>query len=136
MPAYVNTTLTVVDVEDVAVGHLLAAQKGRMGERYILGGEILSLKQILDILSELSGRPPVRFRIPASVALALAYLDTTLARLLPKYMPQATPEKVKISKRGEAFSARKAVEELGFPQTPARVALQKAVDWYRGNGYW
>ena len=135
MPAYVDTTLTIVDVEDVALGHLLAAERGRVGERYILGGEILSLKQILDLLAEVSGRPPVRFRIPHAVAFAWAYLDVALAKVLPGYTPQATPEKVKISKRGEGFDSAKAVKELGFPQTRARVALQKAVDWYREHGY-
>jgi dihydroflavonol-4-reductase len=135
MPAYVDTTLTVVDVEDVAEGHLLAAQKGRPGERYILGGEILSLKQILDILADVSGRPPVRFQIPFGIAFAWAYLDVALARVLPGYTPAATPEKVRISKRGEGFDSSKAVRELGFRQTPAQEALRKAVEWYREHGY-
>jgi len=135
MPAYVDTSLTVVDVEDVALGHLLAAEKGRVGERYILGGEILSLKQILDLLAEVSGRPKVRMRIPHAVAFAWAYLDVTLAKLIPGYTPQATPEKVKIAMRGEGFDSSKAVRELDFPQTPAREALRKAVDWYREHGY-
>jgi dihydroflavonol-4-reductase len=135
MPAYVDTTLTVVDVEDVAEGHLLAAQQGRVGERYILGGEILSLKQILDILAEVSGCPQVRVRIPSTIAFVWAYVDVALARIIPGYTPMATPEKVRISMRGEPFDSAKAVKELGFPQTPAREALRKAVEWYLANGY-
>jgi dihydroflavonol-4-reductase len=135
MPAYVDTVLTIVDVEDVAEGHLLAAQRGRVGERYILGGEILSLKQILDLLADVSGRPPVRFRIPFWVAFAWAYLDIGLARIFPGYTPQATPEKVRISMRGEGFDSSKAVRELGFTRNPAREALRKAVAWYRDHGY-
>lgn len=135
MPAYVDTTMTLVDVEDVATGHLLAAEKGRVGERYILGGEILTLKQILDILAEVSGRPPVRIRIPHTAALAWAYVDVAWARLNPRHIPSATPETVLISRRGERFDSSKAVCELGFPQTPAREALHKAVEWYRSNGY-
>ncbi len=135
MPAYVDTTLTVVDVDDVAEGHLLAAEKGCVGERYILGGEILTLKQILDILAEVSDRPPVRFRIPLAIAFGWAYLDVALARIIPGYTPMATPEKVRISMRGEHFHSGKAIRELGFMPIPAREALYKAVKWYREHGY-
>jgi dihydroflavonol-4-reductase len=135
MPAYVDTTLTVVDVDDVAEGHLLAAQKGRIGEKYILGGEILTLKQVLDLLAEIAGRPRIRYRIPSWVAFGWAYLDVGLAQIIPGYIPMATPEKVRISKRGEHFTSAKAVRELGFKQTPAREALRKAVEWYREHGY-
>jgi dihydroflavonol-4-reductase len=135
MPAYVDTKLTIVDVDDVAEGHLLAATKGQIGERYILGGEILNLKEILDIMAEISGRPKVRYRIPVWLAYLWAYLDITLAHIIPRYVPMATPEKVRISRRGEAFDSSKAVRELGFPQNPARDALQKAIEWYQENGY-
>ncbi|HLC04746.1 MAG TPA: hopanoid-associated sugar epimerase [Anaerolineales bacterium] len=135
MPAYVDTGLTIVDVDDVGLGHLLAAERGRIGERYILGGENLSLKQVLDILAEVSGRPEVRMRIPRAVALAWAYLDTGLARVNPRYIPMATPDAVRVSARPEYFSSAKAIRELGFPQTPAREALRKSVRWYRENGY-
>jgi dihydroflavonol-4-reductase len=106
-----------------------------VGERYILGGEILSLKQILDILAEVSGCPQVRVRIPSTIAFVWAYVDVALARIIPGYTPMATPEKVRISMRGEPFDSAKAVKELGFPQTPAREALRKAVEWYLANGY-
>ena len=135
MPAYVDTCLTLVDVDDVATGHLLAAERGRVGERYILGGEILSLKRMLDILSEVSGLPPVRWRIPHALALAWGYVDVSLAAVDRRRVPVATPTSARLSRRRESFSSAKAVRELGFPQTPAREALHKAVEWYRANGY-
>jgi len=135
MPAYVDTGLTIVDVEDVAEGHLLAAERGKAGERYILGGENLSLKQVLDMLSEVSGKPEVRARIPRAVALAWAYVDTGLARLNPKHIPAATPDAVRVSSKKEYFSSAKAMRELGYTFIPAREALRKAVAWYRVNGY-
>ncbi len=135
MPAYVETGLTVVDVDDVAAGHLLAAEKGQIGERYILGGENLTLKQVLDLLAEVSGLPQVRTRIPRLVALAWAYADTGLARLDPRRVPAATPAAVHVSSKKEYFSSAKAVRELGYTFVPARQALRKAVEWYRANGY-
>jgi hopanoid-associated sugar epimerase len=135
MPAYVDTTLTVVDVDDVAAGHLLAAEKGRIGERYILGGEVLTLKQLLDLLADVSGLPPARWRIPHAAALAWAYVDVSLAAVDRRHVPVATPTSARLSYRREAYSSAKAVRELGFAQTPAREALRKAVDWYRANGY-
>jgi len=135
MPAYVDTCLTLVDVDDAAAGHLLAAEKGRVGERYILGGEVLSLKGMLDILSDVSGLPSVRWRIPHALALAWGYLDVSLAAIDRRRVPVATPTSARLSRRRESFSSAKAVRELGFPQTPAREALRKAVEWYRANGY-
>lgn len=135
MPAYVETTLNMVDVDDVAAGHLLAAEQGRVGERYILGGENLSLKQVLDHLAEASGLPSPRLRIPHGVALSWAYVDVTLARLLPGRVPAATPDKVRISRQGERFDSGKAERELGYTHVPAREALRKSVEWYRANGY-
>jgi dihydroflavonol-4-reductase len=135
MPAYVDTGLNIVDVEDVAAGHLSAAEQGRIGERYILGGENLTLRQVLDLLADVSGRPRVRFRLPHSVALAWSYVDVALARLNPHRTPAATPEKVRLSRRHEFFDPSKAIRELGLPQTPAREALRKAVEWYRTHGY-
>ena len=135
MFGYVDTGLNIVDVEDVAAGHLLAAERGRAGERYILGGENLTLKQILDLLAEVSGGPRVQVRIPHWVAQGWSYVDVTLARLNSRHIPTATPDKVRLSRRCEFFSAEKAVRELGLPQTPARTALSKAVEWYRSHGY-
>jgi dihydroflavonol-4-reductase len=135
MFGYVDTGLNIVDVEDVATGHLLAAERGRVGERYILGGENLTLKQVLALLAEVSGRPPVRLGIPHWVAFGWSYVDVALARLIPGRTPMATPEKVRLSHRYEFFDPAKAVRELGLPHTPAREALRKAVEWYRAHGY-
>ena len=135
MPAYVDTGLTIVDVDDVANGHLLAMEKGKVGERYILGGENLSLKQVLDLLSEVSGKPRVRAQIPRGVALAWAYLDTGIAHLNPRHVPSATPAAVRVSSKKEYFSSLKASRDLGYTFIPAKDALNKAVEWYRTNGY-
>jgi dihydroflavonol-4-reductase len=135
MFGYVDTGLNIVDVEVVAAGHLLAAERGRIGERYILGGENLTLKQILDILADVSGRPRVRLRIPTWVALAFAYVDAAMGRLSPGHTPAATPEKVRLSRRYEWFDSGKAVRELGLPQTKAREALRTAVEWYLAHHY-
>jgi dihydroflavonol-4-reductase len=135
MPAYVDTGLTIVDVDDVANGHLLAMEKGKIGERYILGGENLSLKQVLDLLAEVSGLPKVRARIPRAIALVWAYLDTGLARLNSIHIPAATPAAVRVSSKKEYFSSAKAMRELGYTYIPASDALRKAVEWYRANGY-
>jgi dihydroflavonol-4-reductase len=132
---YVDAGLNIIDVEDVAAGHLLAAERGQAGERYILGGENLRLKQILDLLSDISGRPKVRLRIPHWVAQCWAYVDVTMARLNPRRVPVATPDKVRLSRRYEFFDPGRAVRALGLPQTPARTALRKAVEWYRSHGY-
>ena len=131
---YVDTGLNIVDVEDVAVGHLLAAERGQIGRHYILGGENLTLKQVLNLLAEASGRPQVRLHIPHWVAQGWSYVDVTVAKL-SRRTPAATPEKVRLSRRYEFFDPARAVRELGLPQTPARVALRKAVEWYRAHGY-
>jgi len=135
MPGYVDTGLNIVDVDDVAAGHLLAAEAGRVGERYILGGENITLKQLLDCLSEISGLPPARLQFPRSLALAFSYLDTGLARLVPSHIPTAAPETVRLSRRYEFFDSSKAERELGYSHAPARQALAKAVAWYQENGY-
>jgi dihydroflavonol-4-reductase len=135
MLGYVKTGLNIVDVEDVASGHLLAAQIGRVGERYILGGDNLTLKQVLDCLAEVSGRSPVRLRIPRAVAMAWGYFDVGLARLNKRHKPTATPETVRLSRRYEFYDSGKAARELGYTSQPASQALGKAVAWYRANGY-
>ena len=135
MFAYTDTGLNIVDVDDVAAGHLAAAERGRVGERYILGGENLTLKQVLDLLSQIAGGPSPRLRIPHAVALAWSFVDVALARLDPHRMPAATPEKVRLSRRYEFFDSSKAIRELGLPQTPVREGLTRAVEWYRAQGY-
>jgi len=135
IPAYVDTGLAVVDVDDAATGHLLAAERGRVGERYILAGENLTLKQILDTLAEVSGRPKVRLRMPHFVALAWAYAEVARARLNSRHIPSATPEMTRVARYYVFFDSAKAMRELGFSYVPAREALRKAVEWYRSHGY-
>jgi dihydroflavonol-4-reductase len=135
MPAYVETGLNLIDVEDVARGHLLAAERGRVGEKYILGNANLTLRQILTLLSELTGRPAPRWRIPYALALAAAYADAALARLIPGREPFVPPVGVKLSRKKMFFDAGKAVRALNLPQTPVREALGKAVRWFHAHGY-
>jgi len=135
MPAYVETGMNVVDVEDVALGHWLAAEKGRTGERYILGGENVSMKRMLDLLAEITGLPAPRVRLPYGPILVLSYLNAAFCRLILRCTPRMTPETIRMSSHPMYFDPRKAVEELGFPQTPAVDALAKAVAWFRENGY-
>ncbi len=135
MPGYVETGLNLVDVEDVARGHLLAAEKGRVGEKYILGHENLTLQQILSLLAELTGRPTPRLKVPYALALGVAYVDAALARLIPGREPFAPPVGVKLSKKKMFFDPSKAARELGWTQTSVRDALRKAVQWFGENGY-
>jgi dihydroflavonol-4-reductase len=134
MPAYVETGLNLVDVRDVAEGHLLAADKGRVGERYILGHRNMTLKEILDTLARLSGLPAPRLRVPHWIPLAVAAVDTSLARLVGR-TPEIPIEGVRLSRHRMFFDAGKAVRELGLPQTPIEEALERAVRWFRENGY-
>ena len=135
MPGYVDTGLNLVDVEDVARGHVLAAEKGRIGEKYVLGHENLTLQQILSLLAELTGRSAPRFKVPYALALGVAYVDAALARLVPGREPFAPPVGVKLSKKKMFFDPSKAVRELGWTQIPVREALHKAVQWFVENGY-
>jgi dihydroflavonol-4-reductase len=134
MPAYVETGLNVVDVRDVAEGHVLAAEKGRAGERYILGHRNMTLKEILDTLARLTGLPAPRLRVPHWLPLAVAAVDTSLARLVGR-SPEISIESVRLSRHRMFFDASKAVRELGLPQTPVEEALERAVHWFRDNGY-
>jgi dihydroflavonol-4-reductase len=134
MPAYINTGLNLIDVEDVAIGHILAAEKGRPGERYILGHKNVSLKQILEELSDLTGLRAPKVKIPYALALGAAYISESLSRLTRK-PPGIEIEAVQLGKKMMFFNPAKAIRELGLPQTPVRVALRKAVDWYLTNGY-
>jgi dihydroflavonol-4-reductase len=134
MPAYMDTGMNIVDVEDVALGHLLAAEKGRVGERYILGGENLTMKELLALLAEITGLPAPKIKLPYYPLLGLSYLNAAFCTLTGA-TPRMTPETIRMSRHYMFYNPSKAVRELGFPQTPARTALQKAVDWFRANGY-
>jgi len=135
MPAYMETGMNVVDVEDVALGHLLAAERGRVGERYILGGENLTMRQLLTLLAEITGLPAPRVRLPYHPILALSYVNAAICALLPGRTPRMTPEAIRMSRHYMFFDPGKAVKELGLPQTPAREALRKAVEWFRKSGF-
>ena len=134
MPAYIDTGMNVVDVEDVALGHLLAAERGRPGERYILGGENLTMKELLNLLSEITGLPAPGLRLPYYPVLAMAYLNALFCSLTG-LTPRMTPETVRLSRHYMFFDPSKAIKELGLPRTPAREALRKAVEWFYANGY-
>jgi dihydroflavonol-4-reductase len=134
MPAYVETGLNLIDVEDVAAGHWLAMERGQVGQRYILGHRNLSLKQILEILAKVSGRPAPTVRLPHAVALGVAAVST-LGSLVTRRPPLVSWEGVRMSRRKMYFDSSKAVRELGLPQGSVEEALSKAVHWFRKNGY-
>lgn len=134
MPAYVDTGLTLVNVEDVAHGHLLALQRGRVGERYILGGENLSLQAILGHIATLVGRPAPRWRLPYGAALAVGWTAERWARLAGG-IPIASVDEVRMARKNMFFSSRKAERELGYRVCSAQPALAQAVNWFREQGY-
>jgi dihydroflavonol-4-reductase len=134
MPAYVDTGLNFVPVEDAAAGHLLAAERGRIGERYILGGENLTLKQALEILSRVSGRRAPRVRVPHVLALAAGYADAALSRLVGRE-PQIPLDGVRMARHNMFVGTAKARAELGFVAEPIAAAFARAVRWYETSGY-
>jgi dihydroflavonol-4-reductase len=134
MPAYVDTGLNLVAVEDCAAGHLLAAEKGRIGERYILGNRNMTLKEILGALAPIAGRPAPRVRLPHAVALAAGYADEFFARLTGRE-PQIPVEGVKMSRHRMFVESDKAQRELGYQPAAIEPALERAVRWYTEHGY-
>jgi dihydroflavonol-4-reductase len=133
MPAYLDTGLNVVDVRDVARGHLLACEKGRPGERYILGSENMTLAQILAELSRISGVPAPKFQIPYAVAWAAAAVGGAVARFTGA-PPRAPMEGVRMARKKMWVRHDKAARELGYQPAPAAVALAAAVAWFRQRG--
>ena len=136
MPAYLDTGLNWVHVRDVAAGHVLAAEKGRVGERYILGNAEgnWTLKETFQALEQITRVPAPRFQIPYSIALGAAYVNEAFARLTGK-PPKAPLAGVRMARYKMFFNPAKAIRELGLPQTPPRTALSAAVEWFRANGY-
>ena len=136
MPAYLDTGLNWVHVRDVAIGHILAARKGCVGERYILGNAEgnWTMQQAFAALEEISGIPAPRVRIPYAVALGAAYVNEALAFVTGR-PPKAPLAGVRMARHKMFFSPGKAIRELGLPQTPPRQALADAVQWFRRNGY-
>ncbi|GLI33348.1 hopanoid-associated sugar epimerase [Desulforhabdus amnigena] len=134
MPAYLNTGLNLVHVKDVAQGHLLAMEKGHVGEKYILGNQNLTLEEIFKLLEKISGIPAPRIRLPYVPILILAYVSKALS-VVTRKEPVIPFEGVKMARKYMFFDPSKAVRELGLPQTPVKEALTEAVDWFRENGY-
>ncbi|AXC10616.1 UDP-glucose 4-epimerase [Acidisarcina polymorpha] len=134
-PAYVDTGLNLVDVCEVARTHADALEVGSFGERYILGGENLTLKQILDKLSAITGLPSPTVKVPHAVAMAFAFFDENVTGRLLGKEPRATVEAVRMGKKMMFASSAKAVRELGFRQVPVYPALRAAVEWFQLNGY-
>ncbi|MEQ8764032.1 MAG: NAD-dependent epimerase/dehydratase family protein [Planctomycetota bacterium] len=135
MPAYVDTGLNVVHVDDVADGHLRALERGRVGERYILGGENLTLKQILEVVAEMSGSRAPSIRLPHGLILPIAHLAQGWARITNGPEPRVTVDGVKMSRKRMFFSSAKAERELDYRARPAREAIRDAIAWFREHGY-
>jgi dihydroflavonol-4-reductase len=134
-PAYVDTGLNLVDVKDCAEGHLLAMEKARPGERYILGGENLTLKQILDKLAAITTLPSPGIRLPYAVAYATGVVDTLVTGKIRNREPRVTLDSVRMGRKKMFVTSAKAERELGWNPGPVDGALQRAVEWFRANGY-
>jgi dihydroflavonol-4-reductase len=133
MPAYVDTGLNIVHVDDVAAGHLLAYERGKPGERYILGGQDMSLREILEVIARLEGRNPPRVRLPYGLVLPIAYVAEGFARLTGR-SGRITLEGVRMSRKKMFFSSAKAARELGYRWRPPVQAFEDAIRWFRDNG--
>jgi dihydroflavonol-4-reductase len=134
-PAYVDTGLNLVDVSEVARMHVVALERGTPGERYILGGENLTLKQILDRMSAITGLPSPTIKVPHSVAMAFAFFDQTITGKLRGKEPRATVEAVRMGKKMMFASSAKAERDLGFQVLPVYPALRAAINWFIAHGY-
>lgn len=134
-PAYVDTGLNLVDVNECARGHIAALEKGRQGERYILGGENLTLKQILDKLAAITGLPSPSVRVPYVLALATGVVDEIVTGRIRGREPRATIDAVRMGRKKMFVSSAKAERELGWKVVPVEPALRRAAEWFRLNGY-
>jgi dihydroflavonol-4-reductase len=134
-PAYVDTGLNLVDVRECARGHVAALEKGRSGERYILGGENLTLKQILDKLAAITGLPSPRVKVPYVMALATGVVDEVVTGRILRREPRATIDAVRMGRKKMFVTSAKAEQELGWKPGPVHDALRRAVEWFRSNGY-
>jgi dihydroflavonol-4-reductase len=134
MPGYVETGLNFVGVEECAAGHLVVSERGKIGERYLLGAENLTLKDLLDALARITGLRAPAMKIPHGVALGVAYVESAFSRLIGKE-PQIPVEGVKIAQHRMFVDCSRAQKELGFQPEPVAAALERAVRWYQANGY-
>jgi dihydroflavonol-4-reductase len=135
MFGYVHTGLNIVHVADVAQGHVLAAEKGVPGQRYILGNRNMTLREIFETLARITGRRAPRLRVPYGAALAYACLDEWIEGRLLRRTPRACMDEVRHSRLPMYFDAAKARRDLGLPQTPVEQAFAEAVAWFRAHGY-
>ncbi len=135
IPAYVDTGLNLVHVDDVAVGHLLAFERGTIGKRYILGAKNMTLKEILTQAATLAGQPPPRVRLPHNLVLPIAYFAEAWARFTNGSEPLVTVDGVRLAKKQMFFTYERAERELGFNPRPVEEGFRDAVDWFRQNGY-
>ena len=134
-PAYVDTGLNLVDVAECARGHVAALEQGRSGERYILGGENLTLKQILDKLAAITGLPSPKIKVPYVVALATGVVDQVVTGYIRNREPRATIDAVRMGRKKMFVSSGKAERDLGWKTVPVDYALRRAVEWFQTNGY-
>jgi len=135
MPAYVDTGLNIVHVDDVAAGHILAMERGGIGERYILGGQNMTLAEILGKIAAITGNAEPRVRLPHGLVMPLAHISEAWARLTKAKNPMLTKDGVKMAKKYMFFSSAKAEEKLGYSHRPAIEALREAIEWFRGHHY-
>ena len=134
MPGYIEGGTNIIDVEDVARGHILAAKKGRIGERYILGNEDMTVSEYFKLIADAAGVKPPRFKIPYNCAVALGYIFE-LGAFFTKKPPAVTASEVRIGKLREWYDSSKAIKELGLPQTPVKESIMKSLNWFKENGY-
>jgi dihydroflavonol-4-reductase len=134
-PAYVETGLNLVDVKEVAQAHVAAYERAKPGERYILGGENLSLKQVLDKLSAISGMPSPTVKLPYAVAFVSGMFDTFFTGMVFRKEPRVTLDAVRMGKKKMWASSAKAEQDLGWKPSPIDAALRRATDWFKANGY-
>jgi dihydroflavonol-4-reductase len=134
MPGYIDGAINVIDVEDVARGQIQAAEKGRIGERYLFGNENLYVSDFFKLIAEIAGVEPPTRKIPYRVALLIGYLFQMGSRITKK-PPIVSVSQVRLGKMGEHFDCSKAINELGLKQTPIKKTVEKAINWFRENGY-
>lgn len=134
MPGYVDGGVNLIDVEDVARGHILAAQKGRVGERYLFGNRNVTVHDYLHLIAQIAGVKPPSLRLPFNVALAMGTIFELVSSITQK-PPLVTASEVRIAKMTEWYDCSKAINELGLPQTPIEQTIRKALEWFRKNGY-
>jgi dihydroflavonol-4-reductase len=135
IPAYLDTGLNFVDVEDVATGHWLASQYGRIGQRYILGNKNITLKEFFESLARITGRRPPKLQLPYLPTLLAAYVDEAISRWVTHRHPRIPLTGVKMARKYMYFDCSKAIRELNIPQNPIEDAMQRAINWFEGNGY-